>query len=70
LHGSLPPPIMQPMFANFVLASFMVGLTVSIHFVGLLALAAAPARTSSPALYFSTGFDDLRTLEHDWLERS
>jgi len=29
---------MQPMFANFVLASFMVGLTVCIHFVGLLAL--------------------------------
>jgi len=29
---------MQPMFANFVVASFMVGLTIRIHFVGLLAL--------------------------------
>lgn len=29
---------MQPMIANFVLASFMVGLTVCIHFGGLLAL--------------------------------
>jgi len=29
---------MQPMFANFALASLMVGLTVCIHFGGLLAL--------------------------------
>lgn len=29
---------MQLMIANFVLASFMVGLTVTIHFAGLLAL--------------------------------
>jgi len=29
---------MQPMIANFALASFMVGLTVMIHFGGLLAL--------------------------------
>src|SRR5262249_43926550 len=29
---------MQPMFANFALASFLVGLTVIIHFGGLLAL--------------------------------
>ena len=29
---------MQPMIANFALASFMVGLTVCIHFSGLLAL--------------------------------
>jgi hypothetical protein len=29
---------MQPMIGNFALASFMVGLTVTIHFAGLLAL--------------------------------
>jgi hypothetical protein len=39
---------MQPMFANFALASFMVGLTVCIHFVGLLVdLDDAQERTSS-----------------------
>jgi len=69
---------MQPMFANFGVASFMVGLTVCIHFGGLLALMWL-LRTRGHRFRAHESVvldrrwrlvDGLRALRHDWLERS
>jgi hypothetical protein len=67
---------MQPMIANFVLASFMVGLTVMIHFGGLLVLMwmlrarghrfrahEGPARVAALIVFVVLGLVAIHTVE-------